>query len=329
VTFRVRREPGAGGPERAEVWILESDTERAEITPALGFNCARWTTRGTDMLYADPQFLTGGSAPTRSGVPILFPFPNRIRDGRFNWYGKHYELPRNDPAGKNAIHGFACRRAWRIIDQGGNADSAWLTGEFHGARDAPDCATFWPADYRIRVTYRLTRDRLRVEAVADNPDQVPLPFGLGYHPYFLTAPAAECRIQAPARQYWQLDESLPSGTCIRVSGVRDLNRPWPFADLSVDDVLTDLPGAPAADGLAERGVIERGGLSLRVRCSPDFREAVIFTPPHGQAFCIEPYTCTTDAINLQARGVDAGLRVLQPGARWSGVVEFAVSGGAS
>jgi aldose 1-epimerase len=28
---------------------------------------------------------------------------------------------------------------------------------------------------------------------------------------------------------------------------------------------------------------------------------------------MEPYTCVTDAINLQQRGIDAGWRVLQPG----------------
>ena len=33
--------------------------------------------------------------------------------------------------------------------------------------------------------------------------------------------------------------------------------------------------------------------------------------------CIEPYTCATDALNLQARGVDAGLLTLPPGGRWS------------
>ena len=30
--------------------------------------------------------------PTRSGFPILFPFPNRIRDGKFDWQGNTYQL---------------------------------------------------------------------------------------------------------------------------------------------------------------------------------------------------------------------------------------------
>ena len=65
-----------------------------------------------------------------------------------------------------------------------------------------------------------------------------------------------------------------------------------------------------------------GAATLRLRASPAFREVVVFTPPHRQAFCIEPYTCTTDAINLQARGVDAGLLTLPPGGRWTAVFEM-------
>ena len=51
-------------------------------------------------------------------------------------------------------------------------------------------------------------------------------------------------------------------------------------------------------------------------------EVVAFTPPHRQAVCLEPYTWTTDAINLQQQGVNAGLRVLAPGEQWTGVVEM-------
>ena len=50
-----------------------------------------------------------------------------------------------------------------------------------------------------------------------NPDRRPLPFGLGYHPYFSVplAPggkAEDCTIEVPAGAYWVLDENLPTGT---------------------------------------------------------------------------------------------------------------------
>jgi aldose 1-epimerase len=55
-----------------------------------------------------------------------------------------------------------------------------------------------------------------------------------------------------------------------------------------------------------------------------FRDLVIFTPPHRQAFCVEPYTCTTDAINLQARGIESGWQVLPPGASKRFYVEMRI-----
>ena len=61
---------------------------------------------------------------------------------------------------------------------------------------------------------------------------------------------------------------------------------------------------------------------LEIWTTGDFREIVLFTPPHRNAVCVEPYTCVTDAVNLQANGVDAGWRELAPEEQWTGVVEF-------
>ena len=47
-------------------------------------------------------------------------------------------------------------------------------------------------------------------------------------------------------------------------------------------------------------------------------------PPHRQAVCLEPYTCVTDAVNLQQNGVAAGWKVLPPGERWQADLELAV-----
>ena len=92
-------------------------------------------------------------SPTRSGTPILFPFPNRIRDGRFSWDGKEYQLPLLDSTGGHAIHGFVCRRPWQVLDTGANESAAWLTAEFRGIEHAPEMQACWPADYRLRITW--------------------------------------------------------------------------------------------------------------------------------------------------------------------------------
>src|SRR5262249_52761805 len=193
------------------------------------FNCFSWkANRGgqtLDLLYADPQLFDNGR-PTRSGIPVLFPFPNRIRAGRFTWEGRTYELPLNDSTKASAAHRFVCRPPWRVAGSGADAASAWLTGEFQLSRDAPASRPVWPADFVLRLTYRLLPGRLRVEAEVTNPEQSTLPFGLGYHPYF-TVPFApggtadDCTVQVPAAEYWVLDQSLPTGERRPVDAARD------------------------------------------------------------------------------------------------------------
>lgn len=303
---------------------IENGTEiaRAEVWPALGFNCLRWQVRGREMLYCPAEGFAD-LRPTRFGIPVLFPFPNRIRDGRFTFEGRTHELPRLDSTKQNAIHGFACRHPWRVIDHGADDRSAWVTGEFRCSFDAPADLPLWPADHQIRLTCRLSRGTVRLEADVYNPDTRPLPFGLGYHPYFTLGPA-ESHVEVPARQFWALDHSLPTGERQPVDAARDLNTPRPVSSLTLDDVLTDLPArASRVDGLVERArLLHSDGVQMRLFCSTAFREMVVFNPPHRQAFCIEPYTCPTDAIHLQSRLGDLGWQLLPPDESWSAAIEL-------
>jgi aldose 1-epimerase len=336
MTYQVRTERKTGTDGPGGTFIILADPAagtRAAIWVEAGFNCFQWQvphqSRIVDLLYSNPELLAGGR-PTRYGIPVLFPFPNRIRDGRFAWEGKTYQLPLNDGSQQNAIHGFACRQAWRVVDQGADTSGAWVTGEFWGSKDAPAMRSSWPADYRLRLSYRLEAQRLRLDIEIANPDDQPLPVGLGFHPY-LAVPLAgggpdETWMEAPARTAWELVDALPTGARRPVAPGNDLRSRRPVSQLNLDDLLTDLEPVlpPGTGGLYRRGAVGGPGpLVVELLTSAAFRELVVFTPPHRQAVCLEPYTCATDAINLQARGVDAGLRVLPPGGQWSDLkVEF-------
>jgi aldose 1-epimerase len=310
----------------------------AEVWPDHGFNALRWQSGGVgDLLYASPEW-EQNPVPTRSGVPLLFPFPNRIRDGRFEHEGREYQLPLNDSTKKNAIHGFAPRRPWHVAGHGADASSAWIRGEFRASREAPDTLNLWPSDYTVAVTIRLRSNSLRYEFQVSNDGHQSFPFGLGMHPYFCF-PHSEfepeiqrCRLHAPARSIWELADSLPTGGRKPATGVLDWNIPRLIGDTTLDTLYTDLGTVHHnSAGLCLRAELrhaDRGG-SLQVWASPDFRESVLFTPVHRQAICIEPYTCATDAANLSRRGIDAGWRVLATGESWQGIVEFRWDGEAT
>src|SRR6266404_2425220 len=120
----------AGGREHRVAVLSHADgSVMAEVWPSFGCNCLRWRVHGLDLLYVSPDWQSN-PVPTRTGIPVLFPFPNRIRDGRITWNGRDHKLPIQGPGGKHAIHGFACRKPWLVIGSEANERRAMLTAEF-------------------------------------------------------------------------------------------------------------------------------------------------------------------------------------------------------
>jgi aldose 1-epimerase len=207
---------------------------------------------------------------------------------------------------------------------------AELTGQFHLGEDLPEALGCWPSDFILNVTYRLERDRLRVQARLENSGSAILPFGLGYHPYFRLPGVKEetidgCILYANVNLLWETEQNLPTGKRIAIPGDIDFQIPHRIASVALDNVFTDV----RTDSVGPDGMNDLAALShryvpgrLHVRADPAFRELVLFIPPHRQAVAIEPYTCAADAANLASRGIDSGQFMLAPSGRWDSVVEY-------
>lgn len=290
----------------------------ARIAPQFGFNCYEFEAavgdRTVSVIDSSPDFPQTGERPSGHGIPILFPYPNRIRAGRFTWDGKDYHLPPSLVAYNkdNAIHGFCLDRPWRVVDQ--TEDS--VTGEFQLSKDAPDRLALWPADFTIQVEYVLYECELQCLVLIENPSEKPFPWGFGTHPYFRLPLSPEsspqqCLLEVPTAQEWELVDCLPTGNRRPVPEAKDFREGEYYGLTHLDDVLTGLPDD--RDGSAAVIYDEAAGLQVTQWFDAAFREVVLYTPPDRNAVCIEPYTCVTDAINLEQQGVDAGLQVLEPG----------------
>ena len=121
MAFTVTTRDAEAGSARGPVYTLAdgAGAARAEVWPFLGFNCLRWEVRTASgglgsALHVAPDW-AANPVPTRSGHPILFPFPNRLRGGQFPFEGRTVQLPLNESTGRHAIHGFTPRAAWRVV----------------------------------------------------------------------------------------------------------------------------------------------------------------------------------------------------------------------
>ncbi|MCA1685764.1 MAG: aldose 1-epimerase [Planctomycetia bacterium] len=327
---RVTTEPRGG----RTVYTLHDDATgaSASILPAYGFNLfdLRLPAAGAvrPMVASAADFAENPVKPARNGVPVLFPFPNRVNHGTFAFRGKTYTLPIN--SGAHAIHGFALTAPWDVVDQKADAGGAAITGRYQISKNTPEMLAHWPTDAVLQVRYALSGRRLTMTVTVTNPTADDLPYGFGIHPYFRLpfTPGGDqekTRVVVPASEVWTLDGFIPTGERRPVDDRLDFRKGKPIKGLKLDDVLT---GLEHADGQCVCR-LEDLALKAEFRLSADraIRELVLFTPPGvGDVIAIEPYTQTTDAVNLASRGIDGGLKVLGHGKTESFMIVMETAG---
>ena len=316
--------------------LQESQKAVAEIAPGLGTNCYafRVADAGPDseggnwlnLIDAPPDLVTLQEHPDIYGIPILFPFPNRIRGGTWQFEGRAYQFDK-PPESPTSIHGLLLNRPYQVESHTADADGAILVCALD-SRDFSDIGRQYPFPFKIRITYTLKDVVLSMGVSIQNAGSRNMPMGFGIHPYFRVglspdANAAEALVKVPAATYWELDaDSVPTGKRLSAIDALDLRDGKPFAGLTLDHVYTDVQ--MEADG-GSRCVIENRdtGHGMVMESDEQFRELVVYTPPDRDVICFEPYTCPTDAINLEAKGIPAGVIVLAPGETFSAAVRIA------
>jgi aldose 1-epimerase len=308
---------------RQSVLTLHDDSTGAEaaILPSYGFNLfdLRLPAAGQvrPIIDAAADFAENPRGGAGNGTPILFPYPNRVGGAAFTFTGRTYKLPANN--GPNSIHGFAVDAPWDVVEHKADADAAYVVGRYQISRHSPRMVENWPTDAVLQVRYSLSGRKLTMAVTVSNPTASDLPYGFGIHPYFrLPFPPGgdpgRTRVILPASQAWVLKDFLPTGEIRPVDARLDFRSGRPIAGLKLDDVLTGLT-YEGGRGVC-RLVDEEKRAEFRLGFDRAFRELVVYTPPpRPQVISLEPYTQTTDAINLAARGVDAGLRILGHGAQ--------------
>ena len=99
------------------------------------------------------------------------------KKSEYSFKGKNYQLPINEPALGNAIHGLLARKSFTLVKQ--SSSSVTLKHEYKG--EEPN----YPFPFQFQYTYTLTDSgALEVTFEAKNTGSGSLPFACGWHPYF-------------------------------------------------------------------------------------------------------------------------------------------------
>lgn len=312
-----------------QVYYVQQDGEAvAEIVPALGNNCYAFKVADGEvwlnLIDPPPDLQTLEERPTAYGNPILFPFPNRIRNGAWQFEGKTYQFDKS-PESPTTIHGLLLNLPYQVDSHTADENGATLVCSLN-SQDFPDVIRQYPFPFKIEITYTLKDTALTMGIAIKNMGDRNMPMGFGIHPYFSVsispeAEASQAIITVPAAKYWELDEVLvPTGKQHAAADTLALQSGQPFAKLKLDHVFTDVQ---LRDGVS-RCTIENPDTQhgMVMESDAQFRELVVYTPPGREAICFEPYTCPTDAINLEAKGIPAGVIVLSPEETFSATIRI-------
>lgn len=243
---------------------------------------------------------------------VLVPWPNRIRDGAYEFEGRRLQLPLTEPEQGNAIHGLARWLPWRVLQR---ADS-WVAFGL----DLP-AQPGYPFQLALSVAYQLDAGGLQVTQIATNVGRDPCPYGSGAHPYLSAAPGFvdDWELMVPARTALVTDDrQIPSGSRSVAGSELDFRGPRGLGDMRLDSAFTALERD--AGGIATV-TWSRPGRALRMWVDAAHEYLMVFTGDtlaperRRRGLAVEPMTCAPDAFRS-----GAGLRVLRPGetveARW-------------
>lgn len=222
---------------------------------------------------------------------LLFPFPNRLKDGKYTWKGQQYQFPINETFTNNSLHGFGMAWPMSIVDQELNLESGMvkMEGQYDGS------FPYYPWSFTVGLTYQLSDSNgLEVSFYFKNDSDKEIPVGMGWHPYFqLDGGIEKNLLQLPDIDLIGIDKRMiPTG------------KRYAFDEFKTEKVI----GSTVLDNCF---AIRKTGTNISAYLSGasgqlhywqetgdgKFNFLQVFTPPHRTCIALEPMSCNVDAFN--------------------------------
>ena len=235
---------------------------------------------------------------------LLYPFPNRLKDGHFHWAGKDYHFPINEPSTDTALHGFGATRKMQLLDQKTTKETASIT---LGSQYIGDNEAFpFPFDFQVKYELIANNSFLCTFRVTNKASQ-PIPMGLGWHPYFQISDSVESiELQLPKCSMVGIDQRmLPTG---KLYEYKDFAKAKKIGATVLDNCFK-------LHESGEQSIFfsSKKGKFRYFQDANKFPYVQLFTPPYRTSIAIEPMSCNIDAFH----NTD-GLIVLEENGSWQG-----------
>lgn len=221
---------------------------------------------------------------------ILFPFANRIKNGRYTFEDYKYKLECNETNKNNALHGLVYNKKFDLIDKELTLNFASVTLQY---KDYGKCKGF-PFKFLLELTYILSKKGITLAIKVKNKGEKTFPFTLGWHPYFYTSDLYKSSIDFKSdKEYVFNKQQIITGTT-----ALDIEMPFNLKDVNLDN------GYPLENDEIDFSTPK---YSVNIKSTSKENYLQLYTPLQGNTIAIEPMTGAADNFNNKI-----GLQTLQP-----------------
>ncbi|WP_299312160.1 aldose 1-epimerase [uncultured Aquimarina sp.] len=261
-------------------------SSKLRICPNEGGRIAHFIYNGLDV-FPETSFTV---YKNRYAAAILFPFTNRIRDGKYTFKEKDYQLNCNELDKNNALHGLVYDKSFKLIDVKVTSEFASVSLKYKN--DKQDKA--FPFFYEIELVYTLNHTGLNLKMNVINLGDSPFPFTIGWHPYFSSSNLDKSTIRFDSSiKYLTDDRNI-------IVGKLPFNKEKPIElkNLEIDDGF-----------MLKTNIVEftTPDYKAKIISSGEKNFLQIYIPPSREVIAIEPMTGACNSFNN-----DIGLQTLLP-----------------
>jgi aldose 1-epimerase len=308
---------------------IASPRLQATFVPSAAMLCCSLRHEGEELLAQRDGVRAYAERGSTMGIPLLYPWANRLAGDSYPAPSGPVELPRSTPPLKFDANGLPIHGAlpscleWELLDLAGCGtagedghradDDRAASGERLRARlrwDTPELLAIFPFAHVLELDARAVGAELVLETSVHAGAGSAVPVAFGYHPY-LTIPGS-------ARSAWEVE--LPVGERLLLdermipTGAREPfdREPFALAESDWDDAFA---------GLIEPAIFSVTGAGRRVELQflHGYSCTQVYAPVAQRFICFEPMTAPTNAL----RSGD-GLRSVEPGGVFSAAFRISV-----
>lgn len=244
----------------SDILSLSSGDFSAALSPRAGGSVLYWRRGNDDLLRPALNGAVDRRAADETAMFPLVPYSNRIRGGYFIYWGIRRTVPKNHPFVPDPLHGEGWQKEWDVVRN--SADSAVLTFEHNGKSG-------FPFAYEAEQNFQLDGNRFIVSLTLTNKGGIPMPCGLGWHPFF--PKDEDTVITFKTKNVWAHESAPPRERPIKTPPEWQFDKGLKISELELDTCFGGF------DGKAEMAWPSRGR-KISMTAYSDFGHVVIWSP---------------------------------------------------